>query len=219
MPDGVLDERLQDQGRHQDVVESGFDVQLHGEPVLKTHLFDLQIAFEEGEFLAQRHFLGVGLFQADAQQFAEPGYDPVGILWILMDQGGDDMERVKQEVRVQLHAQHLQSRPHQFGGQSRGLRFALAIPPIIVPPEMRQHDHPIDDHGDVTVINDQFPEHAAELKRGAVYHRFLAAQKPGINREVNQGDDDARSEVAQNPAFHAFPFEIPAARHPQYADG
>ena len=95
------------------------DVQLHGEPVLKTHLFDLQIAFEEGEFLAQRHFLGVGLFQADAQQFAEPGYDSVGVIWILMDQGGDRMERVEEEVRVQLHAQHLQSRPHQFGGERR----------------------------------------------------------------------------------------------------
>ena len=125
------------------------------------------------------------------------------------------MERVEQKVRIQLHPQHVQSRPHQFGGQCRSLRFALAIPPVIMPPEMRQHDHPINDHRDVTVINNQFPEHAAKLKRGAVDHRFLAVQQPGVNGEVNERHQHRRAGVKDEPAFGAFPFQIQAARQPQ----
>ena len=84
---------------------------------------------------------------------------------------------------------------------------------------MRQHDHPIDDQNDVKVKNDQLLEQVAELERAAVHDRFLTAQKPGINREVNQGDEHGRPDVPQDPAFHAFPFEVAAASHPQDADG
>src|SRR6266568_443974 len=75
VPDGVLDERLQDQGRDQDVVEAGLDLHLHCEAVLKPRLLDLQVAFEEREFLPQGHLLAFGLFQADAQEFAQARYD------------------------------------------------------------------------------------------------------------------------------------------------
>ena len=129
------------------------------------------------------------------------------------------MQRVEQEVRVELHSQHLQSGAHQLGGQGRSLQFAFAALLIITPAQMREHDRPINDQSDVKVENNQLVEHIAEHEGAAVHDRFLTAQKPGINREVNQGDHEARSDVAQNPAFRSLPFEIPAARHPQYADG
>ena len=85
MPDGVLDQRLQDQGRDEDVVQAGFNLHLHREAVLKPRLFDLQVAFEKGEFLPQGHLLAVGLFEADAQEFAQARHNTIGVLGIFMD--------------------------------------------------------------------------------------------------------------------------------------
>ena len=84
---------------------------------MKPCLFNLQVAFEEREFLSQRHLLAVGLFQADAQEFTQARYDSIGVIGIFMDQSGDGMQRIEQKVRVELHAQHLQSGAHQLGGQ------------------------------------------------------------------------------------------------------
>ena len=186
---------------------------------MKPRLLDLQVAFEEREFLPQGHLLAFGLFQADAQKFAQARYDSIGVIGIFMNQSGDGVQRVEQKVRVELHAQHLQTRAHQLGGQRRGLQFALATSLIITPTLMGQHDRPIDHQSYVEIKNDQLLEHIAELEGAAVHDRFLTAQKPGINREVNQGDEHGRPDVAQDPAFHAFPFEVAAASHPQDANG
>jgi len=95
-------------------------VELRAEPVLETHLLDVEIAAEKIQLARQRHLRRMALFQRQPQEVAEPRDHQPCLQWIGQRQRRDGVERVEQEVRLQLHAQGL-----QLG--LRQLRFQLRV--------------------------------------------------------------------------------------------
>ena len=76
-------------------------------------------------------YLLVHIVERGPQQVAEPGDHAVGQLHILMDQRRNGVERVEQEMRMQLHLQDLQLCLGQFRLQLRRDQFALHVRAIL----------------------------------------------------------------------------------------
>lgn len=103
----VLDKRLQQQIRHGGVERLRVNVKLHGQPILKTNLFNFQILAEEFEFLPERHFLRSGAVERVTQQIAEPRQHPIRRLRIRQIEHRNRVQRVEEEMRIELHSQLL----------------------------------------------------------------------------------------------------------------
>jgi len=88
---------------------------------LEADADDIQVALGEGELALQRHFGLVGLIQRGPQQFAQARNHAPHAPRIAFHQRRYGVQRVEQEVRVQLHAQCRQPRIGQLRLQLRGL--------------------------------------------------------------------------------------------------
>ena len=104
MADRVLRERLQQQGRHQRIVQPGRDVPVHGQAIAQARLFDLQVMPQQAQFFFQRHLVRVAPLQAAAQQLAQAHQHAVGGARIAMDGFRDRIQGVEQEVWIDLRA-------------------------------------------------------------------------------------------------------------------
>ena len=80
------------------------------EPVAEAQAHDLDVALQEVELRLERHFLRADVLQRHAEQIAQRRDHRVGAAHVLVHQRRDRVQRVEQEVRLQLHAQHLQLR-------------------------------------------------------------------------------------------------------------
>jgi hypothetical protein len=107
--DGVLDERLEDQGRYLRGKSLGRDVGLHSKPIAEPMSFDFQVAPSKAELVLQRKFLRIPKLQRAAQQVGHV-CDQVHRLIDepLADMNGNSMQGVEKKVRMQLHPQYSQ---------------------------------------------------------------------------------------------------------------
>src|SRR5690606_12446845 len=96
--DGVLDERLEDQVRHERVERAGLDLLGHVERALEADALDVQVVAEEVELVAERDLGGGGLVEGAAQERAQAGDDAADAGGIALDEGADGVERVEEEV-------------------------------------------------------------------------------------------------------------------------
>ncbi len=109
MPDGVLDQRLQNQRGHEQPLGAGRDVGAHLQIVLEAQALDGDVTIRELQFLAQRHAHVAAGLEHDAQQVAErddcgQGTPVLG----QANQRGDGVERVEQEMRLQSARKHVE---------------------------------------------------------------------------------------------------------------
>src|SRR5262249_15368817 len=108
VPDGVFDQRLQDQIGHASVARLRLDLHLPLQPGAKSSLFNLQLAVEKFQLLSKRRFLRAGIFQRQSQQIAQQGDHPLGRFDVAAHQRRDGVQRVEEEVGAQLHFERLQ---------------------------------------------------------------------------------------------------------------
>jgi len=73
----------------------------------------------------QRHFLLVRGIEREPQQFTQTGQHPVRGFHVLEHEGRDGVQRVEQEMWVELHPQRMHLSAHQFHRQTRRLLLAL----------------------------------------------------------------------------------------------
>jgi hypothetical protein len=73
MADGVLDERLKNQRGNQRVGDVGRGLHRDRKPVAEPDLFDVEVAPEQIELVAQRHLVGVGVIEAGAEEGRSSG--------------------------------------------------------------------------------------------------------------------------------------------------
>ena len=98
---------------------------LQPQPLAKAQPLGAQVEIERLDFLAQGDFLHRILVERVAQEFREPGDGVVGrAVLIVENQGGDGVQGVEQEMRVQLVAQHLELR---FLRERHGLQNRLLL--------------------------------------------------------------------------------------------
>ena len=89
------------------------DVEMRAQPVLEAHLLDLEIELQRLDLLRERDLRGRLVDQRVAQEGGQPRQHRIGALGLLQQhQGRDRVQRVEQEMRVELIAQH-----RQLGGR------------------------------------------------------------------------------------------------------
>ena len=108
MTDRILDQRLQDQRRHQGVEGGGVDPVFDSQARAEVDLLDVEVRPHVFQLLGHLHFLGADFPQRDAQQVAQPLDHQVGLVRVAMHERGDGVQRVEQKMRMQLMVQRLQ---------------------------------------------------------------------------------------------------------------
>ena len=143
--DRVLDQRLKDHARHDDVEGVGadllVDLQLRAEP---DHL-DVEVLVDRLELLAQRHEM-VGAAHQPAQQTRQLGDQHAGGFRLGADQRRDRGQRVEQEVRVDLVGERLDLAPPAAAFPAPASRCSIrALFQILIGVATREHRGEQDD--------------------------------------------------------------------------
>ena len=102
----------------------------------EARLLDVEIGAHERQLGAERRPLVLGLPQRVAEHLGELLHGAIGQIRIAMNEAGNRVERVEQEVRVDLRAQRLQARP--TGEQLERLR-ALRLQRLALPQARSHH--------------------------------------------------------------------------------
>ncbi len=149
--DGVLGEGLEDQVRDERVEER----RRHGlgdlQSVLEADALDVEVAPEEVELVAERDLLRGRVVEGAAEERAQPGDDAPNAAGIALDEGADGVERVEEEVRVELHPERrepgggeLGFEPRGLGEEARGLGLPLAEAEEVVAREAGGEEREVD---------------------------------------------------------------------------
>ena len=108
MDHGVLRQRLQDQARHHRILHGSVDADREAQAIGESQLLDLEIVAHEVDFARERHQVRIAVAQGSAQQVAEAHDDLPCDRGPRVDEAAHRVQRIEQEVRVQLHAQRVQ---------------------------------------------------------------------------------------------------------------
>ena len=115
--------------------------------VAEARALDVEVAVEELKLLPERHLLRGRRVERQAQEVAEPRDHLVGRVRVGVDERGDGVQGVEEEVRVELHLQSLQLR-------LRGAQLALAVALVVVGGVADDDDDPVDQQLPVDVDED-----------------------------------------------------------------
>src|SRR5688572_2557398 len=99
--DGVLNERLQDQGRDGQIQRARIGVDLDAE-LRKANALDRDVSLDEGELAPQRAPWTADARQRMAQQVTQITDHLRRAAWVGVDELHERVERVEQEVRLKL---------------------------------------------------------------------------------------------------------------------
>ena len=151
---------------------------------------DGQIVVEKRQLLAERHERPVGVSQRRTQQVAELTHQPARGLRIGFGERADRVERIEQEVRLELCAQALKARLDQASLEIRGLQrqiggltLALAHLCGVVARYRHAGDHRVDHQVGIEALEEELADVVGP--RGA-------AQRPGPETE-NDGQQRERN--------------------------
>ena len=81
---------------------------IEGEAIAEACLFDFEVAFEEGDFVAQRDDVFVGVVERVTEEVAEFGDHAIGFFDVDVHERADRVERVKEKVWIELGLQGAQ---------------------------------------------------------------------------------------------------------------
>jgi hypothetical protein len=128
MPHRILQKRLQQQTGHHGIQRTRLELQLSLQAIAKTGAFDLQVPLDHTQFVAKGYQLGT-FPQYIAQKIGQGQQHLQRRLSTRIPEstkfGHDVVQRVEQEVRVELLAEQIQARLRHFGSQPLG-HFGLA---------------------------------------------------------------------------------------------
>ena len=173
---------------------SGVDVEHHVEAILVPDLLQLHVAIDEGQFPLQRDHLILGVVEGEAQQVAELFEHPAGRARRALDVRRDGVERVEQEMRVELGAERVEARLGQQPFELRRPDRAVARLILVLGGDVPADDGPVDQ-----------PVEAVERReRRAGQQGGLdgnAQRAAGAVVDVGEGpaDDDAERDVQEQP--------------------
>src|SRR5262249_51527146 len=88
----------------------------------------------------KRRLLRTDVLQSQSQQVAQPRDHPLGGFHVAAHQRRDGVQRVEEEMWMQLHFQRLQLSLRQLGLQLRRLQFVRAVFPIVIESVNRAQD-------------------------------------------------------------------------------
>src|SRR5690606_25075353 len=105
--DRIFDERLKQKRGQSRARDRGIDLKMRAQPVFETHLLDVEIKLQRLDLLRQRHLRGRLVGKRIAQEGGKAREHRVRRLRLFQEhERRDAVERVEQEVRIELIAQH-----------------------------------------------------------------------------------------------------------------
>ena len=128
------------------------DVEPDDEPVGKAGLLDLEVLGEEVELGVQRDLLLADVLERHPQQIAELHQRAVGRFDVAVHQRRDRVQRVEQEVRLELLPERRHLRFDQPGFELRGAERAVARLAVVEDRVAEPGDRPVRHHFPVEVL-------------------------------------------------------------------
>ena len=133
---------------------------------MKARALDVEIIAEQFELPFERHLLLRAAAERSPQQLAElPDHVHRRLVIVAPHQRGDGVERIEEEVRIELHAQRLEPRLGHAGlelgraqPQVRGPKLPLAIAAIELDRPRAPHNAEVGDEVDHQEQVEQAPE-------------------------------------------------------------
>src|SRR5712672_2104464 len=107
MPNGILDQWLQEQTRNERCTNTILDVAADGETVLESNSLDRDVTVEQSQLTLEWHLLLARCRQHEPQKIAQLRHHSFGSGWICRDQSHCTVERVEQKMRIQLELERI----------------------------------------------------------------------------------------------------------------
>ena len=123
MLDGVLSQRLERQRRHQRAEHIGVDGLLDRQSVAEAGLLDREVVARQRQFIGERDLGPTVSVEHAPEQARQLGHHRLRPLGVALDERADRVERVEQEVGVELHPERRQPGFDQLALELRPLRF------------------------------------------------------------------------------------------------
>jgi len=111
--------------------------------------------------------------QGISKKVAKPGKDPVRVIDIPMHQRRNGIERIEQEVRVELHLQRLQLSLRELRSQLSGTHFTFPEFLVVFAPIPDAKNGPIREEVDVKIHN----ERALDCFKGFIQLKSIGAER------------------------------------------
>ncbi len=210
----VLDERLQDQRRHHHVQGGRVDPILDAQPIAEVHLLDVEIRAQILELLGQLDFLHADLAQRDAEQIAEPLDHRVRLLRIAMDERRDRVQRVEQEMRMQLLLQRLQLRFHQPRLEPRRPHLARAGLSVVIDGMLEPDQRPIHRQHLIDRAEERVGDRHPQIRRAASQSLQVITQQRD-EHEMRAGDEQRCRNMDRDRGLPAAAIEAEVATEPE----
>lgn len=177
---GILHQRLNEKVRDELALHVGVDEPLHCESLPEANLLDVEILPDERDLAAERHELFAAGVHYGSQQIAEPQDHRAGLLRLVAQEHRDAVERVEEEVWLELCPQPIKRRIAQLGSQfCRGALFARIQASVRDPVQQRSDDPVLPvrrrHEGDEAAAGDNWSgaDHLADGDHDAEVQRYL----------------------------------------------
>ena len=119
MTDRVLDQRLQQQRRDDRGCGAWIDAERHAQPVAEARFLNRDVVIEQLELLLECDEGPAVPVERLPQQLREPGDHPVRLLRVLEHESRNRVERIEEEVRLQLSDEGIEARLHELHLEAR----------------------------------------------------------------------------------------------------
>ena len=163
--DSVLHERLQQQCRDSSGCGPGIDPERHAQAIAESRFLDGDVMVQQFELLLECDEGTPFPVKRLPQQLGQPGDHPVRLLRILEHECRDGVQRVEEEVRLQLSHESVEPRLHE-------LHLETGRAPSVV----QSRDHRIDKQIEGPVHQDGVTDSGEQRVRSAIQaqHRLHA---------------------------------------------
>lgn len=194
--DGVFDEGLKDQSGDNGVLGMGSNVEDETETVSEADALDGEVVVEGGKFFAERDVEAIFCFDGVAEEVAQVFDHATGEAWLGIDLGGDGIQCVEEEVRVELVAEGVEGGLGGEAFEAFGAEFAQEEALVVTGGKDGGEDEPVDDPGP----EEHGLEDGAEELRGSKARGRGPAEgdgKGGAKQEHDDAEEEAEGEMAE----------------------
>jgi hypothetical protein len=117
---GVFNERLQDEAGDFAVEDGGVCGDVDAKAILETLALDAEVEIEEVELALEGDLLVAHFVERDPEEIAESEKNVFGGVGVFVNEDGGGLQGVKEEVRMELDAKHL-----ELGGGDSGFEMGF----------------------------------------------------------------------------------------------
>jgi hypothetical protein len=150
--------------------------------VSKAHLLNREILVQELQFLLERELLYGPRAHRQSKQVAQAHQHLVGCVDVLVHQRGDGMQRVEQEMGLQLVPERIKPRLDEAGLQTTLSERPLLCLAVVVDGVAQSHERPVDHHVPVTGAEDPIEQIVRRLHEQVVDQDHQRHVRDGVGK-------------------------------------